>query len=103
MASELLQALGGAPANVVHAAQAPRHEVAVLRLSAARARERLGWRPLLPLLEAIAWTAGGYVRLLGRGAGGGARWLDEQIGRYEARQLVTAPAVVTAEAARAVA
>jgi CDP-glucose 4,6-dehydratase len=104
VARELLRALGGAPATVVHAAQAPRHEVAVLRLSAARARERLGWRPLLPLPEAIAWTAEGYSRLLGRGAGagGGGDWLDEQIGRYEARQIVTAPAIVT-EAARAVA
>jgi hypothetical protein len=81
--------------------------VAVLRLSAARARERLGWRPLLPLPEAIAWTAEGYGRLLGRGGGSGAegdaRWLDEQIGRYETRRVVTALPAVAAEAARAVA
>ena len=51
---ELLRALGGgAPATVVHAAQAPRHEVAVLRLSAARARERLGWRPAWDLDDAL--------------------------------------------------
>jgi CDP-glucose 4,6-dehydratase len=103
VAGELLQALGGSAA-VLHAVEAPRHEVAVLRLSAARARERLGWRPLLPLPEAIAWTAEGYGRLLrhsGGSAGGDARWLDEQIGRYETRRIATTPAVT--EAARAVA
>ena len=105
VAEELLRALGGdRRAAVAYAAGAPRHEVAVLRLSAARARERLGWRPLLPLPEAIAWTAEGYGRLLrhsGGSAGGDTRWLDEQIGRYETRRIATTPAVM--EAARAVA
>ena len=36
------------------------HEAAVLRLDSTKARQRLGWRPRLPLDRAIDWTAAWY-------------------------------------------
>ncbi len=59
------------------------HEAGTLRIDAAKARERLGWRPLLNVGEAVAWSADWYRRWA---AGEGARALcDEQIGQYLSR------------------
>lgn len=59
------------------------HEAHTLRIDAAKARERLGWRPRLDLPTAIAWSAEWYRR---RAAGESARALcDEQIDLYLAR------------------
>jgi CDP-glucose 4,6-dehydratase len=81
VAAMFLQALGGGGATgLVRSLEPPRHEAAVLRLSAARAWRRLGWRPRLSTAEAVRWTAEGYSRFL---RGGEAGWLDDQIGRYE--------------------
>ena len=38
----------------------PLHEAAVLRVDAAKARDRLGWRVRLDLDRALAWTAQWY-------------------------------------------
>jgi CDP-glucose 4,6-dehydratase len=62
------------------AAEPQRHEEPVLRLSAARARKRLGWQPGLDTEAAVAWAVEGYVDLLDRG---GRAWLEDQIDRYE--------------------
>jgi CDP-glucose 4,6-dehydratase len=83
LAALFLQAFGGAGTGLVRSLEPPRHEAAVLRLSAARAWRRLGWRPRLSTAEAVRWTAEGYSRFL-RGGGGDAGWIDDQIGRYEA-------------------
>jgi CDP-glucose 4,6-dehydratase len=40
------------------------HEAATLELDSSRARERLGWRPLSTIDEAIAMTADGYRALV---------------------------------------
>jgi CDP-glucose 4,6-dehydratase len=37
------------------------HETRTLRLDAGQARARLGWAPLLPLAEAVRWTAEWYA------------------------------------------
>ncbi|MFH0884935.1 MAG: CDP-glucose 4,6-dehydratase, partial [Candidatus Micrarchaeota archaeon] len=37
-----------------------KHETAVLRLDAAKARTNLGWKPLLGIDECVEWTAGWY-------------------------------------------
>jgi len=36
------------------------HEAHALRIDSTKARVKLGWRPQLPLDEAIAWTAEWY-------------------------------------------
>jgi CDP-glucose 4,6-dehydratase len=36
------------------------HEAGLLAVDAAKARARIGWRPRLPLNEALAWTVGWY-------------------------------------------
>jgi CDP-glucose 4,6-dehydratase len=68
----------GATWELDEAAQ-PR-EAPALALDAGKARERLGWRPLLDLDAALAWTVSWYKGLNG---GAGARALaEDQIGRY---------------------
>lgn len=67
------QAPGGAPA-----------ETPVLRLSAERARQQLGWRPRLSTRDAIAWTVEGYRRL----REGDVTWVRQQLRRH-ARAPVT--------------
>jgi CDP-glucose 4,6-dehydratase len=78
MADEAIRRLGYGAWRAVTEPQ--RHEAPVLRLSAARARQRLGWRPALDTETAVAWTVEGYVELLDRG---GRSWLDDQIERSE--------------------
>ena len=58
------------------------HEAHLLRLDCARARTELGWRPALPLDEALAWTAAWY-RDVARGEDARALTLA-QIAHYEA-------------------
>lgn len=86
LARTLVEALGGG--TLVHAPAGPAaeasagHEVLALRLSAERARRRLGWRPLLPIGEAAAWTAEACRRQVRDGDAG---WLEEQLARYAGR------------------
>jgi CDP-glucose 4,6-dehydratase len=49
----------GATLQVTPQPGAP-HEAGALRLDAGKARARLGWSPLLPLAEAVRWTAEWY-------------------------------------------
>jgi CDP-glucose 4,6-dehydratase len=59
------------------------HETTVLRLDAAKAQERLDWRPRLEFEQTLAWTMDWYRRW---GAGAGASDLcNEQIERYLAK------------------
>ncbi|GBD43049.1 CDP-glucose 4,6-dehydratase [bacterium HR40] len=54
----------------------PGLELPVQGLCARKAREKLGWQPLLGLARAVAWTVEGYRALL---AGDDDGWLDRQI------------------------
>lgn len=59
------------------------HEAGLLAVDASKARARLGWRPRLPLADALAWTVDWHRRHL---AGEDARTLVlDQIAAYEAR------------------
>jgi CDP-glucose 4,6-dehydratase len=58
------------------------NEVAVLQVCPQRARDELGWRTLLPLDEAVAWTVVGYRGLVEAGS---TSWLDRQIATYQDR------------------
>jgi CDP-glucose 4,6-dehydratase len=59
------------------------HEARHLKVDAAKARIRLGWRPVLGLEEAVDWSVEWYRR---QAAGEPARPLgQEQIARFEAR------------------
>ncbi len=60
------------------------HEARLLRLDSAKARNRLGWQPLLDPKERIAWTAAAYRAWHERPA---AMWdvVDRQILAYEER------------------
>jgi CDP-glucose 4,6-dehydratase len=69
------------------------HEAPALYLSAARARDGLGWSPRLSTTEAIAWSVEGYRRL----AASEDDWMRDQIGTYSrlepmAPQLALSPA-----------
>lgn len=58
------------------------HEAGLLKLDTSKARALLGWRPALPLGEALGWTVDWHKRL---GAGEDARLLTlEQIERHSA-------------------
>lgn len=72
------------------------------RLSPEKARERLGWRPVLPLATAVAWTVEGYRALL---AGEDDGWIDRQIGEHATRaeRIVHALVARPQEAAHAIA
>ncbi len=66
------------------------HEANYLKVDASKARARLGWRPVLGVAEALAWSAEWYRR---QAAGEAAHSLClEQIARYQARM---APARMT--------
>lgn len=61
------------------------HEAHFLKVDAAKARARLGWRPALGIAEALEWTVDWYRR---EARGEVARDLClEQIDRYQARQI----------------
>lgn len=70
----------GNNAGWVESAGVQPHEAGLLAVDAGKARARLGWRPLLRLHEALAWTADWYRRQHEGEAA--ADLLDEQIGRY---------------------
>jgi CDP-glucose 4,6-dehydratase len=56
------------------------HESATLKVDASRARAKLGWKPRLPLQQALGWTIDWHRRLA---AGAAALALtDEQVARY---------------------
>jgi CDP-glucose 4,6-dehydratase len=58
------------------------HEAGLLKLDTSKARSQLGWRPSLPLAEALAWIVDWHKR---QSAGEDARSLTlEQIERYAA-------------------
>lgn len=76
-------AWGGAAAAPVAWRGATPHEAGLLRLDASRARAHLGWRPALPLGEAIEWIAE-WHRTVGSGARAREVTID-QIERYAAR------------------
>ena len=57
------------------------HEAGLLAVDATKARARLGWRPRLPLPDALAWTVQWYKRQA-EGAPAAALVLDD-IARYE--------------------
>jgi CDP-glucose 4,6-dehydratase len=63
------------------------HEAGLLAVDASKARTRLGWRPRLPLADALAWTVEWYKRQLGGEAA--IDLIAEQIRRYE--QLADTP------------
>jgi CDP-glucose 4,6-dehydratase len=56
------------------------HEAALLRLDCAKAREKLGWRPVLGLDRALDMTATWYREA---GSGAAAAVTERQIGEYE--------------------
>jgi CDP-glucose 4,6-dehydratase len=56
------------------------HETTQLRLDASKARERLRWKPVLGIEEALAWTVDWY-----RHAGGAAALCEAQIDRFMER------------------
>jgi len=53
-----------------------------LAVDSAKARARLGWRPRLPIDDALAWTDAWYRRQ--RAGEDAALLVDEQITRFEA-------------------
>lgn len=74
--------LWGGSARWHHVGDAGPHEAGLLAVDASKARSCLGWRPRLPLSEALAWTVEWYRR---HREGESARsLLLEQIAAYEA-------------------
>ncbi len=57
------------------------HEAGLLAVDATKARARLGWRPRLPLGEALGWTIEWYKRQ--RRGEAASTLVNEQIERYE--------------------
>jgi CDP-glucose 4,6-dehydratase len=78
--SELVEALavcwGGRPPWRADTGEHP-HEAALLALDATRARQLLGWRPLLSFNDSVRWTADWYR----------AFWNGEDIGAVTRRQI----------------
>jgi CDP-glucose 4,6-dehydratase len=60
------------------------HEAAVLRLDNTKARERLGWAPILTLGETVRYTVDWY-RAVHEDPAGAARMVDRQLTDYEHR------------------
>jgi CDP-glucose 4,6-dehydratase len=59
----LLRAMGQ-PDHAVIVHPSPLHEAQMLRLDISKTIAQLGWRPRLPLKEALAWTAEWYSEVL---------------------------------------
>lgn len=67
----------------VHRADAgERHEATFLALDSSKSRARLGWRPVLDVNDAVAWTVDWYRRFLA-GSASAESLIDEQIASYE--------------------
>jgi CDP-glucose 4,6-dehydratase len=82
IADRLRHNWGGAAAWTLDPGEHPA-EAAVLRLDASRAATLLGWRPVLPLAEALDWITEWYR---GWADGADARSLTvQQIERYQQR------------------
>jgi CDP-glucose 4,6-dehydratase len=78
-----LQAAWGDAVDPVPFTGAVPHEAGLLRLDCSKARAMLGWRPSLPLVEALGWIVDWHKAV---GAGGDARAITlQQIDRYRTR------------------
>ena len=64
------------------------HETGYLALDCTKARDQLGWRPLLDVEQSIAWTAEWYSALSGEPAAV-ATVAQQQVRRYERLFLAT--------------
>ncbi len=80
----LVQFWGGSARWELDAGDHP-HEAGLLAVDAAKARARLGWRPRLPLKDAIAWTADWYKREQAGEAA--AQLVIDQITAYENKEV----------------
>jgi CDP-glucose 4,6-dehydratase len=82
LATRLARAWGdGASWRAIELANAP-HEARLLRLDASKARERLGWRPMLSMDETLAWIVEWHRAVA---TGGDARAIVQaQLERYAA-------------------
>ncbi len=74
ISDQLVSLNGGAPRWMRDTRQHP-HEEALLWLDTSEARRRLGWRPVVPLAEALRWTFDWYRIHAG---GGDARAVSER-------------------------
>lgn len=83
LVNRLLGAWGETGTHVEERAEGP-GEAHALRLDSSKARARLGWRPLLPLDEALVWTVEWYRGYLADGATAGGI-LRRQLQEYAAR------------------
>jgi CDP-glucose 4,6-dehydratase len=68
-----------------HVGHAGGHEAGLLSLDSSKARNELGWAPVLTVDEAVAWTIDWYRTRFD--AGDVPALVDEQIASYEARAL----------------
>jgi CDP-glucose 4,6-dehydratase len=59
--ADAIGAAWGNGARWVHDTAESPHEAGCLKLDASKARTLLGWRPVLPIEEALRWTAEWYV------------------------------------------
>jgi CDP-glucose 4,6-dehydratase len=73
----------GQPDYPVEYVAPPHREATTLRLDSSRAKETLGWRPLLAPRAAVDWTADWYRRYL-QNTDSAAALVDEQFERFEA-------------------
>ena len=81
LVSRLSHQLGGKPPLSVTTSQASVHESRLLSLSSEKARDSLGWHPLMSFDTTVDWTAAWYAS---RAAGSEAAYLvAEQIRAYE--------------------
>jgi CDP-glucose 4,6-dehydratase len=84
---QMRAAWGEAPASVPFNGVVP-HEAGLLRLDCSKARAHLGWRPALPLGDALEWIVAWHKQVA---AGTDARAMSlEQIAKYREKSGVTA-------------
>jgi CDP-glucose 4,6-dehydratase len=83
-----MRAAWGGTHDAVPFSGAVPHEAGLLKLDCAKARSQLGWRPALPLSEALGWIVDWHKRV---GSGEAAADVTiEQIDSYRARSGITA-------------